>query len=96
MTGSNRYMQRMLINYSNDSLRNIYRKDDELYNTNFLSIAYDNTVGNSWRTVVESPFTKNATEEQLEYALQLLHKYKVDRKLLILHISNSKQFKQNG
>ena len=49
----------------------------------YLRIAYDNTVNNKWDITVKRPFTKYASEHQLETALNFLKLYLSDKKKLL-------------
>ena len=60
----------------------------------YLRIAYDNTVKNKWDNVIQKPFNKNATDEQLKNALLLLNSYVSNKKLLLKHNISSLQFRK--
>ena len=49
----------------------------------YLRIAYDNTVNNKWDIVVKRPFTKYASEQQLETAVNYMKLYKIDKNKLL-------------
>ena len=49
----------------------------------YLRIAYDKTVNDKWDIVVKRPFTKYASEHQLETALNFLKLYLSDKKKLL-------------
>jgi len=49
----------------------------------YLRIAYDNTVGTKWDTVIDKPFTKNASAFQKHIANELLILYSKDKELLM-------------
>jgi hypothetical protein len=51
----------------------------------YLRIAYDNVLFAKWDTVVNRPFTKNANQEQINFANFLLTMYIKDKHLLLEH-----------
>ena len=71
-----------------------FAKELNFRNHCYLRIAYDNTVKNKWDIIVNKPFTKNATEEQLKDALLLLNKYVKDKQLLLSHNDLSLGFRE--
>ena len=60
-----------------------YNPELNFRNHCYLRIAYDNTVNNKWDIVVKKPFTKYASEYQLETALNLMKLYKIDKRKLL-------------
>lgn len=60
-----------------------YNPELNFRNHCYLRIAYDNTVNNKWDIVVKRPFTKYASEHQLETALNFLKLYLSDQKKLL-------------
>ncbi len=60
----------------------------------YLRIAYDNSVKNKWDNVIPKPFIKNAKEEQLKKALELLNHYFLDKQLLLEHNNISLKFRR--
>ena len=60
----------------------------------YLRIAYDNSVKNKWDNIIPKPFIKNAKEEQLKNALELLNHYVLDKQLLLDHNNNSLKYRK--
>ena len=86
-------LRKEIIRLSNQ-LDEQFAKELEFRNHCYLRIAYDNTVKNKWDIIVNRPFTKNATEEQLKNALLLLNKYVTDKQLLFSHNDLSLGFRE--
>ena len=51
----------------------------------YLRIAYDNVVNAKWDTLIDRPFTLNASLNQVSKATNLLILYKTDKYLLLEH-----------
>ena len=60
-----------------------YNQELNLRNHCYLRIAYDNTVNNKWDIIIKRPFTKYASEHQLQTALDLMKLYKIDKNKLL-------------
>jgi len=72
-----------------------YNKELNFRNHCYLRIAFDATVNNKWDTKVEKPFTKYASEAQLQNALALLRGYLLDKQLLLIDNEKSLAFREN-
>ena len=62
----------------------------------YLRIAYDNIVGNKWDVVIKRPFTKYATNNQLQNAAAALLLYKSDKKKLLTDNEKSLGFRKKA
>ena len=71
-----------------------YNPELNFRNHCYLRIAYDNTVNNKWDITVKRPFTKYASEHQLETALNFLKLYLSDKKKLLNHNEISLAFRK--
>lgn len=71
-----------------------YDKELNFRNHCYLRIAFDVTVNNKWDTKVEKPFTKYASEAQLQNALALLKGYVLDKQLLLIDNEKSLAFRE--
>ena len=90
--------------YKNDLISEIKKLSNQLdtqYNPElnfrnhcYLRIAYDNTVNNKWDIVVKKTFTKYASENQLETALNFLKLYLSDKKKLLNDNEKSLAFRK--
>lgn len=72
-----------------------YNKELNFRNHCYLRIAFDATVQNKWDTKVGKPFTKYASEAQLQNALALLKGYLLDKQLLLIDNEKSLAFREN-
>lgn len=72
-----------------------YNKELNFRNHCYLRIAFDAIVNNKWDTKVEKPFTKYASEAQLQSALALLNGYLLDKQLLLIDNEKSLAFRKN-
>ena len=71
-----------------------YNPELNFRNHCYLRIAYDNTVNNKWDITVKRPFTKYASEHQLETALNLMKLYKIDKRKLLHDNEISLEFRK--
>ena len=62
----------------------------------YLRIAYDNIVDNKWDVVIKRPFTKYATDNQLQNAAAALLLYKSDKKRLLTDNEKSLGFRKKA
>ena len=60
----------------------------------YLRIAYDATIAKKWNLVIKRPFTKYASEIQLQNAIDLLLVYKFDKKKLLKDNEKSLEFRK--
>lgn len=72
-----------------------YSKELNFRNHCYLRIAFDATVNNKWDTKVGKPYTKYASEAQLQDALALLKGYLLDKQLLLIDNEKSLAFREN-
>lgn len=72
-----------------------YNKELNFRNHCYLRIAFDATVNNKWDTKVGKPYTKYASEAQLQGALALLKVYLLDKQLLLIDNEKSLAFRKN-
>jgi len=72
-----------------------YKKELNFRNHCYLRIAFDATVNNKWDTKVGKPYTKYASEAQLQNALALLKGYLLDKQLLLMDNEKSLAFREN-
>ena len=72
-----------------------YNKELNFRNHCYLRIAFDVTVNNKWDTKVGKPFTKYASEAQLQNALALLKGYLLDKQLVLIDNEKSLAFRKN-
>lgn len=72
-----------------------YTEELNFRNHCYLRIAFDVTVNNKWDTKVGKPFTKYASEAQLQNALALLKGYLIDNQLLLIDNEKSLAFRKN-
>ncbi len=72
-----------------------YNKELNFRNHCYLRIAFDATVNNKWDTKVGKPYTKYASEAQLQSALALLKGYLLDKQLLLMDNEKSLAFRKN-
>lgn len=83
MFGSNRQLA-FDITVLSTVLDKHYNKELNFRNHCYLRIAFDATVNNKWDTKMGKPFTKYASETQLQSALALLKGYLLDKQLLLI------------
>lgn len=72
-----------------------YNKELNFRNHCYLRIAFDTTVNNKWDIKVGKPFTKYASEAQLQNVLALLKVYLLDKQLLLIDNEKSLSFRKN-
>lgn len=73
-----------------------YNKEFNFRNHCYLRIAFDATVNSKWDTKLGKPFTKCASESQLESALALLKVYLLDKQVLLIDNEKSLAFRENN
>ena len=77
-----------------DFLDTQYASQLNFRNHCYLRIAYDITVKKKWDTVVERPFIKNASADQLNCVIGLLKDYIMNKDLITKHNLISLTFRQ--
>ena len=77
-----------------NQLDNHYNLELNLRNHCYLRIAYDITVKNKWDSIVKRPFTKYASEHQLQTVLNLMKLYVIDKEKLLQDNKISLEFRE--
>ena len=72
-----------------------YKNELNFRNHCYLRIAYDNITDDKWDNKVAKPFVKNATNLQIQYAIDLLHKYVSDKLILLSDNDKSLEYRAN-
>lgn len=77
-----------------NQLDNHYKLELNFRNHCYLRIAYDITVKNKWDSIVKRPFTKYASEHQLQTVFNLLKQYVIDKEKLVHDNKISLEFRE--